>query len=202
MRPGNPRTPRCRESGDFPGPKVPERPAEVRPHSSPYPRSDLLACREWARAGLGRPGARRVAPISRSDHRVVPRAGLGSGESGYPAVGGRHLTARVGAGDARPRYRPSASLPAALFWSLRHLTDSQRTLFGLLGIARGVDISLPAVVSLTAHPAALARRVLWGLRRHAWLNGNCTAGTRCMTWSASTPPPPFTGYLTTYGNRP
>jgi nucleoside phosphorylase/tetratricopeptide (TPR) repeat protein len=44
---------------------------------------------------------------------------------------------------------PTASLPTVLSWSLRHLTDEQRTLFGLLGIAPGPDTTLPAVVSLT-----------------------------------------------------
>ncbi len=55
---------------------------------------------------------------------------------------------------------PAASLPAVLSWSLHRLTDEQRTLFGLLGIAPGPDTTLPAVVSLTGLPTARARKAL------------------------------------------
>ncbi|MGW5052543.1 ATP-binding protein [Actinokineospora sp. NPDC004072] len=57
----------------------------------------------------------------------------------------------------------AASLSAVLSWSLRHLTDEQRTLFGLLGIAPGSDTTLPAVVALTALPPSRARRALSAL---------------------------------------
>ncbi|WP_073486823.1 ATP-binding protein [Streptoalloteichus hindustanus] len=43
---------------------------------------------------------------------------------------------------------PAASLPTVLSLSLRGLTPRQRTVFGLLGVAPGPDISLPAVASL------------------------------------------------------
>ncbi|MGI5499710.1 BTAD domain-containing putative transcriptional regulator [Lentzea sp. CA-135723] len=44
---------------------------------------------------------------------------------------------------------PDASLPAVLSWSLHHLTDRQRDVFGLLGVAPGPDIDLAAATSLT-----------------------------------------------------
>jgi DNA-binding SARP family transcriptional activator/Tfp pilus assembly protein PilF len=58
---------------------------------------------------------------------------------------------------------PAASLPAVLSWSLRRLTDEQRTVFGLLGIAPGPDTTLPAVAALTGLPPARARKALSAL---------------------------------------
>ncbi|MFT7871254.1 MULTISPECIES: AfsR/SARP family transcriptional regulator [Amycolatopsis] len=58
---------------------------------------------------------------------------------------------------------PAASLPTVLSWSLRHLTDEQRTVFGLLGIAPGPDTTLPAVAALTGLPPAAARKALSAL---------------------------------------
>jgi len=58
---------------------------------------------------------------------------------------------------------PAASLPAVLSWSCRALTTEQRTVFGLLGIAPGPDISLPAAASLTCLPLQQARPVLRAL---------------------------------------
>ncbi|UJW30424.1 tetratricopeptide repeat protein [Saccharothrix sp. AJ9571] len=58
---------------------------------------------------------------------------------------------------------PAASLPTVLSWSLRHLTETQRTLFGLLGVAPGPDTTLPAVVSLTTLSPALARKAMTAL---------------------------------------
>jgi nucleoside phosphorylase/tetratricopeptide (TPR) repeat protein len=58
---------------------------------------------------------------------------------------------------------PTASLPTVLSWSLRYLTDQQRTLFGLLGIAPGPDATLPAVTSLADLPPAAARKALAAL---------------------------------------
>jgi tetratricopeptide (TPR) repeat protein len=51
--------------------------------------------------------------------------------------------------DALDDVDPAASLPAVLSWSLRTLTAQQREVFGLLGIAPGVDISAAAAASLT-----------------------------------------------------
>jgi tetratricopeptide (TPR) repeat protein len=65
--------------------------------------------------------------------------------------------------DALDSEDPTASLPAVLSWSLHYLTDEQRTLFGLLGIAPGPDTTVPAVVSLTNLPAARARKALSAL---------------------------------------
>lgn len=57
----------------------------------------------------------------------------------------------------------TASLPTVLSWSLRHLTDTQRILFGLLGIAPGPDIGLPAAVSLAGLPKSQVRTALRAL---------------------------------------
>jgi len=43
-----------------------------------------------------------------------------------------------------------ASLPAVLSWSVRALSADQARVFGLLGVAPGSDISLPAAAALTA----------------------------------------------------
>ncbi|EWM18475.1 helix-turn-helix domain-containing protein [Kutzneria sp. 744] len=51
--------------------------------------------------------------------------------------------------DALDDADPAASLPAVLSWSLRTLTPQQREVFGLLGVAPGVDISAAAAAALT-----------------------------------------------------
>ncbi|MFI5592341.1 BTAD domain-containing putative transcriptional regulator [Amycolatopsis sp. NPDC051758] len=58
---------------------------------------------------------------------------------------------------------PTASLPAVLSWSLRPLTDEQRTVFGLLGVAPGPDTTLPTVVSLAGLSTTAARKALSAL---------------------------------------
>lgn len=64
---------------------------------------------------------------------------------------------------------PDASLPTVLSWSLRHLTDQQRTLFGLLGIAPGPDTTLPAAAALTGLPPAAVRKALSALEEASLL---------------------------------
>jgi tetratricopeptide (TPR) repeat protein len=64
---------------------------------------------------------------------------------------------------------PAASLPTVLSWSLRHLTDTQRTVFALLGIAPGPDTTPPATAALTGLPGRLARRTLSGLENASLL---------------------------------
>ncbi|GAA1285163.1 hypothetical protein GCM10009634_33030 [Saccharothrix xinjiangensis] len=64
---------------------------------------------------------------------------------------------------------PAASLPAVLSWSLRHLTEQQRTVFALLGIAPGTDTTLLAAAALTALPPARARRALSALEEASLL---------------------------------
>ncbi|MGM1065679.1 ATP-binding protein [Saccharothrix sp. Mg75] len=56
-----------------------------------------------------------------------------------------------------------ASLPTVLSWSLRYLTKQQRALFELLGIAPGLDASLPAVASLAGQPSRETRIMLRAL---------------------------------------
>ncbi|MBM7814752.1 AfsR/SARP family transcriptional regulator [Saccharothrix algeriensis] len=65
--------------------------------------------------------------------------------------------------DALDSDDPAASLPAVLSWSLRRLTDRQRTAFALLGITPGPDIDLPAAASLTDLPDRDARATLRAL---------------------------------------
>ncbi|ONI92949.1 transcriptional regulator, SARP family protein [Saccharothrix sp. ALI-22-I] len=65
---------------------------------------------------------------------------------------------------------PAASLPTVLSWSLRHLTDPQRTVFALLGITPGPDIDLPAAASLTDLSQAQARKALRALEDHSLLD--------------------------------
>ncbi|MBM7857313.1 DNA-binding SARP family transcriptional activator/tetratricopeptide (TPR) repeat protein [Lentzea nigeriaca] len=64
---------------------------------------------------------------------------------------------------------PAASLPTVLSWSLRRLTDEQRTVFALLGIAPGPDTTLPAVIALTGLPPARARKALSALEEASLL---------------------------------
>ena len=58
---------------------------------------------------------------------------------------------------------PAASLPAVLSWSLRHLTEQQRTVFALLGTAPGPDTTPLATAALTDLPAGPARKALAAL---------------------------------------
>ncbi|MEV0678750.1 BTAD domain-containing putative transcriptional regulator [Actinosynnema sp. NPDC050436] len=58
---------------------------------------------------------------------------------------------------------PAASLPTVLSWSLRRLTDEQRTVFALAGIAPGPDTTRAAVVALTGLPPARVHRALSAL---------------------------------------
>ncbi|MFC5058271.1 ATP-binding protein [Saccharothrix xinjiangensis] len=58
---------------------------------------------------------------------------------------------------------PTTSLPAVLSWSLRHLTDEQRTVFALLGAAPGPDIGLPAAACLAGLAPARTRKALQAL---------------------------------------
>jgi nucleoside phosphorylase/tetratricopeptide (TPR) repeat protein len=64
---------------------------------------------------------------------------------------------------------PAASLPTVLSWSLRRLTDQQRTVFALLGIAPGPDTTPPATAALTGLPDRLARQALSGLENASLL---------------------------------
>ncbi len=72
--------------------------------------------------------------------------------------------------DALDDANPTASLPAVLSWSMRALTTEQRLAFGLLGIAPGADIGLPAAASLTALSLPRARLVLRALEETSLLH--------------------------------
>ncbi|RKT52930.1 AfsR/SARP family transcriptional regulator [Saccharothrix australiensis] len=71
---------------------------------------------------------------------------------------------------------PAASLPAVLSWSLRRLTERQRTALALLGTAPGPDIGLPAAANLAGLPEREARAVLHALVDASLLDH--TAGNR------------------------
>ncbi|MFT7836774.1 tetratricopeptide repeat protein [Saccharothrix sp. BKS2] len=58
---------------------------------------------------------------------------------------------------------PAASLPTVLSWSLRYLTEDQRTMFALLGITPGPDTTPPATAALTGLSPARTRRALAAL---------------------------------------
>uniref|UniRef100_UPI0031D763CE AfsR/SARP family transcriptional regulator n=1 Tax=Saccharothrix mutabilis TaxID=33921 RepID=UPI0031D763CE len=58
---------------------------------------------------------------------------------------------------------PEASLPAVLSWSLRHLTERQREVFALLGVAPGPDTDPHAAASLTGSSTPDTRAVLRAL---------------------------------------
>ncbi|HEY0495468.1 MAG TPA: BTAD domain-containing putative transcriptional regulator [Kutzneria sp.] len=60
---------------------------------------------------------------------------------------------------------PSTSLPAVLSWSLRALAPAERTLFGLLGIAPGPDISHAAATALTGLSSAETSAILHALEQ-------------------------------------
>jgi tetratricopeptide (TPR) repeat protein len=64
----------------------------------------------------------------------------------------------------------AASLPAVLSWSLRRLTDRQRTIFTLLSIAPGPDIGLSAAASLTGLAERDTRLVLRWLADASLIN--------------------------------
>ncbi|AGM07232.1 AfsR/SARP family transcriptional regulator [Amycolatopsis keratiniphila] len=65
---------------------------------------------------------------------------------------------------------PAASLPAVLSWSLRWLTDRQRTVFALLGPAPGPDIDLPAAACLFGLSPTETRKTLRVLEDHSLLD--------------------------------
>ncbi|MEV0675126.1 BTAD domain-containing putative transcriptional regulator [Actinosynnema sp. NPDC050436] len=64
----------------------------------------------------------------------------------------------------------ATSLPAVLSWSLRRLSEQQRTAFALIGIAPGPDVDLPAAASLIGLPEAQTRKVLRVLEDHSLLD--------------------------------
>ncbi|WP_407775527.1 BTAD domain-containing putative transcriptional regulator [Actinophytocola sp.] len=72
--------------------------------------------------------------------------------------------------DALDSQEPTASLPAVLFWSLHHLSDEQREVFALLGIAPGPDTGLPAAAALTGLPERKTHAVLRALTDASLIN--------------------------------
>ncbi|MGW4062111.1 ATP-binding protein [Amycolatopsis sp. NPDC004747] len=71
--------------------------------------------------------------------------------------------------DALDENDPAASLPMALSWSYRALTSDLAEVFGLLGIAPGPDIGLPAVAGLTGLAPGKAKALLRKLEQASLL---------------------------------
>ncbi|TCO54267.1 AfsR/SARP family transcriptional regulator [Actinocrispum wychmicini] len=116
--------------------------------AEPQAVSDLLAYCAGLPLALGIVAARAV------HHRTFPLAVL--------AEELRDATARLDgldAGDQR------GDLRAVMSWSVRTLSPPAATLFGLLGIAPGADISLFAAASLAALPPGSTRALLRELER-------------------------------------
>ncbi|MGW3961514.1 BTAD domain-containing putative transcriptional regulator [Amycolatopsis sp. NPDC005003] len=78
--------------------------------------------------------------------------------------------------DALDSQELTASLPAVLSWSLHHLSDEQREVFALLGIAPGPDTSLSAAAALTGLPENRTHAILRALTDASLVNR--TAGGR------------------------
>lgn len=73
---------------------------------------------------------------------------------------------------------PMACLATVLSWSHQALTPEQATVFGLIGLAPGSDISLPAAVSLVALPTPRLRTVLRALERVSLVQQHTTGRYR------------------------
>ncbi len=65
---------------------------------------------------------------------------------------------------------PSVSVPVVLSWSYRALTEKQKTMFVLLGIAPGEDIGLPAAAGLAGVSTEDARETLRSLEQASLLS--------------------------------
>jgi len=93
-------------------------------------------------------------------------AGRAAAQPAFPlavlAAEVREAATRLGALDTGD---PATAVEAVLSWSYAALTEEQARVFGLLGIAPGVDISVPAAASLVGVPVAQARLVLRALCR-------------------------------------
>nr|WP_083466722.1 XRE family transcriptional regulator [Kibdelosporangium sp. MJ126-NF4]CEL18217.1 transcriptional regulator, SARP family [Kibdelosporangium sp. MJ126-NF4] len=147
-------------------------------HSAHHLPLDMLSADE-ARALLGRRvGSDRVAAESAAAEELVQFCGglplalgiIAGRANSHPHIPLAEFAAElreVGLG-ALEDEDPGASLPAALSWSYRALTADQRTMFGLLAVAPGADITLPAAVSLIGHPRA--RKLLQELEKASLLN--------------------------------
>ncbi|WP_342749831.1 AfsR/SARP family transcriptional regulator [Umezawaea tangerina] len=143
-------------------------------HGAVHVQLDVLADTEAWQLLTGRLHRARIAPQPEAVAELVELCG------GYPlalSITARKAATRPGVALAEIAAElrelgmetldhdtdPAASLPAVLSWSLRRLTDVQRTVFGLLGIAPGPDTTVPALVSLTGLPEAQTRRALHAL---------------------------------------
>ncbi|MFD9737848.1 BTAD domain-containing putative transcriptional regulator [Umezawaea sp. NPDC059074] len=152
----------------------------IQRHGARHLRLDVLTRQESRALLAARLGADRVAAEPAAVDELVESCG------GYPlalSITARTATTRPGVplAEIAAELRelglemfdhdtdPAASLPAVLSWSLRYLTDAQRTVFGLLGIAPGADTTPPATAALADLPPARARATLSALERASLL---------------------------------
>ncbi|MEV0678712.1 BTAD domain-containing putative transcriptional regulator [Actinosynnema sp. NPDC050436] len=142
-------------------------------HGARHLQLDVLTRAEAHSLLVARLGATRVAAEPDATEELVDLCGR------YPlalSITARHAHTRPGVPLAEPAAElrrlgldvldhddPAASLPAVLSWSLRDLTDEQRWVFTVLGVAPGPDTDLAAAAAATGLPAARARKALTAL---------------------------------------
>ncbi|ADJ49526.1 SARP family transcriptional regulator [Amycolatopsis mediterranei S699] len=117
-----------------------------RPAAEPGAMAELIAC-----CG-GFPLALSIVASQARAHPQFPLAAL--------AAELRDASTRLGALDDTDQ---AVGVPAVLSWSYRALTPEGARTFGLIGLAPGPDIDLPATACLTGLPIDAARRVLRAL---------------------------------------
>ncbi|EOD68052.1 AfsR/SARP family transcriptional regulator [Amycolatopsis vancoresmycina] len=117
-----------------------------RPAAEPGAVTELVACCGGFPLAMGIVAAQALA------HPQFPLAAL--------AAELRDAATRLAALDDPEQ---GAGVPAVLSWSCRALTPGQARVFGLLGLAPGPDIGLPAAAALTGLPLDEVRRELRAL---------------------------------------
>lgn len=118
----------------------------------------------------GLPLAVRIVAARAADHHTFPLAVL--------AEELRDVSARLDgldAGDLR------VDLRAVLSWSVWTLSAQAISLFVLLGIAPGPDVSLPPPLAWPLSQPGRYERSCGSWSRHPWCSSTCRAGIGCTT---------------------
>jgi tetratricopeptide (TPR) repeat protein/DNA-binding XRE family transcriptional regulator len=149
-------------------------------HSAHHLSLDMLSAREANALLARRVGADRVAAEPEAVAELVTLCGglplalgiIAGRASIHPRVPLAEVAAELrDAGlEALEDEDPAASLPSALSWSYRALTADQQTMFGLLAVAPGVDITPPSAASLAGHPLPQTRKLLQELEKASLCN--------------------------------